>query len=169
VLKMIVRQALEPLRPGSRLLLLLAMAGVCKHWRELALEVPADLPIAFDGSAENSLMGGTPFRFRRCALAKKEGTFLAGASLLRGEEREEGRERKDREGGRRGDLHRPLLSMRARASLLRSLTGGPLRPSLGPGPVPPPGCRRTGVNTAGGAGDTTKVLARDDATAERGR
>jgi hypothetical protein len=100
VLKVIARQAVEPARPGNRLLLLLAMAGVCKQWRELARDVPADLPIAFDGSADNSLMGGTPFRFRRCALSKKEGTFIAGASLLRGE-----RERRKRARGRRGSHH----------------------------------------------------------------
>ena len=84
VLKVIARLAVEQARPGNRLLVLLAMAGVCKQWRELVREVPADLPIAFDGSADNSLTGGTLFRFRRCAPAKKEGTFLAGAALLTG-------------------------------------------------------------------------------------
>jgi len=85
VVKVIARLAVEHARPGNRLLVLLAMAGVCKQWRQVVREVPGDLPIAFDGSADNSLTGGTPFRFRRCAAAKKEGTFFAGAALLTGE------------------------------------------------------------------------------------
>jgi hypothetical protein len=85
VVKVIARLAVEHARPGNRLLVLLAMAGVCKQWRLVVRVVPSDLPIAFDGSADNSLTGGTPFRFRRCAAAKKEGTFLAGAALLTGE------------------------------------------------------------------------------------
>jgi hypothetical protein len=112
VLKVIARLAVEQARPGNRLLVLLAMAGVCRQWRELAREVPSDLPIAFDGSADNSLTGGTPFRFRRCAPAKKEGTFLAGASLLTGErERRFFREERGR-GGERG--RRALPPHRAR-------------------------------------------------------
>lgn len=70
--------------PGSVLLHLLSMCGVCKQWRLVAREINSGVCLGFDG-LDNTFSGVvTVQRFRRLNAAQKEDTFVAAAKLFTG-------------------------------------------------------------------------------------
>ena len=78
--------ALHSLQSGGRqnsILALLAMCGVCKHWRKAASSVHGSL--LFDGTAQRNAATTTyEQKFRTLPQSERQRVLLAAAKLLRG-------------------------------------------------------------------------------------
>jgi hypothetical protein len=68
--------------PSNSTLLLMALCGVCRRWREFGREAPAGLALHFDGSQDTQHgPKSTLAQFRRAPIAHKR-DLLEGASRL---------------------------------------------------------------------------------------
>lgn len=71
--------------PGSVLINLLAMCGVCSEWRNVARELNPGTCLGFDGLDNAFPSQSSIQRFRRLTPTAKEEVFLAAARLFFGE------------------------------------------------------------------------------------
>lgn len=88
VVKAIAGYLVQNESSGNRLLYLVAMCGVCKHWRSMAREVPEDTVIAFDGLDTALSTQATLYRFRKLPMKQKQQVFQGAAKLLTGVHRQ---------------------------------------------------------------------------------
>lgn len=72
--------------PGNALVNLMAMCGVCQHWRTVAREATSGACVGFDGLDNTFSQVSQPSvqRFRRLPAKKKEEFFISAAKLLTG-------------------------------------------------------------------------------------
>lgn len=90
VIRQIAARLVQGESPGNAVLYLLAMSGVCKHWRTFASEVSEDTRLAFDGLDNPMMIPGQSIltKFRKLSSAAKAQVYAGAAKLLRGEPRE---------------------------------------------------------------------------------
>lgn len=88
VVRHIAHHALQAGGRQNSILVLLAMCGVCKHWRQAASHVRSGTNLLFDGTAaqSSSTANATTYeqKFRTLAQPKRMQILLAAAKLLRG-------------------------------------------------------------------------------------
>lgn len=86
VVRVIAKMALQAGGRQNSVLALLALCGVCRHWRRAASSVESDACLIFDGAkASNSTANSTyEQKFRMLPQSERTRVLLAAAKLLRG-------------------------------------------------------------------------------------